>query len=143
MRCPAHAWICLTVVTFLGDVSGAGCPDLTVAARTSPPPGALRILVYGDSNSDNGHRYAGGDSIPDSTWAEHLCEHSGDYEVINESSAGETIRWIMDAANPYGSFDTKIENVLQRSGPVDLVLIQLGTNDARFAATADSPDDQT
>lgn len=134
---------CNALVIALVAGSTAVCPDLTLPAATPLPSGGVRILVYGDSNSDNGHRYTDGGSIHDSTWAEYLSTCSNDYEVINESSAGETIRWMMDAANPYGSFDTKIEDVLERHGPVDLVLIQLGTNDARFAATANPPDDQT
>jgi len=117
-------------------------PDLTSCGEIKLFPGPLRILVYGDSNSDNMHRYAPPDSIPDSTWADFLQVSYPALHIVNESSAGETIRWIMDEANPFGSFNTSIEAVLSRNEPFDLVLIQLGTNDARYAASVDPPDYQ-
>lgn len=103
------------------------------------PASPLRILVYGDSNSDKGHWYTHGDTALERKWPEYLAGKSPDYTVVNMSAGGETVRWIMDASNPWGSMDTRIEDVLQRSGPFDLVCIQLGTNNAKYAASNDPP----
>lgn len=86
----------------------------------------MRLLCFGDSNTygfdprDFSHgRYAPGDR-----WPDLLARHSG-WTVINQGVNGRQI-----PRNPYAL------RLLKESGPVDLFLVMLGTNDLLQGARA-------
>lgn len=132
----------LLAVALCAAVLQGGTIDRTIHNGCELPAGVISVLVYGDSNSDNGHWW--NDGVPSvQKWPEYLAKLSMMYRIVNKSSSGETVRWIMDESNPFGSMATRIEDVIAEHGPFQLVLVQLGTNDARFAASEEPPSDQT
>ena len=91
----------------------------------------VRVLCYGDSNTwgyiaDSGQRYPIG-----VRWTSVLEKETG-FEIIEEGYNGRTSAFD-DPADSKRNGLKSLPYILQKTGPIDLIIVMLGTNDIKFA----------
>lgn len=97
-----------------------------------------RILCFGDSNT-YGSRPTGGRYDEETRWTGRMASLLGaDYTVIEEGFGGRTTVFDDPVEGGYKSGADYLPPCLMSHNPLDLVIIMLGTNDAkmRFGMTA-------
>ncbi len=96
------------------------------------------ILCFGDSNTYGYNSKTGGRFDENQRWTKLLQKNLGDdYDVIEEGLGGRTTVFEDPTAEGLSGLQM-ISPCMQSHGPLDLVIIMLGTNDTkeRFAANA-------
>jgi lysophospholipase L1-like esterase len=99
------------------------------------------VLVYGDSNTHGTPPMKGfgdtGRHARADRWTTHMAAALPDWEVVVEGQPGRTTVHDDPIEGPHRNGLTVLPAMLESHGPVDLVVIKLGTNDlkARFALT--------
>lgn len=99
-----------------------------------------RILCYGDSNTWGKRAYEG--RLPDEKhWTQLLGAKLGpNYKVIQEGLSGRFAGNLESGVNEFKNGQSSFEAIYRSAGPVDIVIIALGTNDLKSKYTRKAKD---
>ena len=91
---------------------------------------AKTVVCYGDSNTWG--RIPHGEQYPRSKRWPYILQHllGADYEVISEGLGGRTFV-ASEPAKPHLTGITHLQSILKTRGPIDLMIVMLGTNDMK------------